>query len=48
MSDWQAIQRQAGQGVIDDTFKDRIEAIRERKAKEEAEKKAQSDTTSSG
>lgn len=46
-ADWSAIQRQAGQGVIDETFEERVKAIRERKAREEAEK-AKNDTTSSG
>ncbi len=44
--EWEAIQRQAGQGEIDETFEDRVRAIRERKAQEEAENAAQRDTTS--
>ncbi len=44
--EYDAIRRQAGQGEIDETVEDRIKAIRERKAREEAEKKAKSDTTS--
>lgn len=46
-ADWSAIQRQAGQAGIDETFEERVKAIRERKAREEAEK-AKEDTTSSG
>jgi hypothetical protein len=44
------IQRQAGQSDIDDTFKDRVKAMREReqKAREEAKKKAKKDTTGTG
>lgn len=41
--EWNAIQRQAGQGAIDDQFKDRVKAIRERK--EQERKKAQQDST---
>ena len=47
VADWSAIQRQAGQAGIDETFEERVKAIRERKAREEAEK-AKGDTTSSG
>lgn len=45
---WEAIQRQAGQGSIDDDFNDRVKAIRERKARERADEEAQRDTTSGG
>ncbi|UCC82360.1 MAG: hypothetical protein JSW46_15435 [Gemmatimonadota bacterium] len=45
IDDWNAIQRQAGQGAIDDQFDERIRAIRERKAREEAERAAKRDTT---
>ncbi len=47
-ADWNAIQRQAGQGVIDDAFADRVRAIRERREREEAERAAQKDTTGTG
>lgn len=47
-ADWSAIQRQAGQGAIDETFEERVKAIRERKARERAEKAEENDTTSSG
>jgi hypothetical protein len=43
-ADYDAIQRQAGQGVIDDTFEERVRAIRERKEREEAQR----DTTGNG
>lgn len=44
------IQRQAGEGALRDAQKDRIKAIREReqKAREEAERKAEKDTTGTG
>ena len=42
--EWAEIQRQAGQGDIDETFEERVRAIRERKAREAAE----GDTTSGG
>lgn len=48
MRDWSAIQQQAGQAVIDESFEERVKAIRERKAKEQAEKDAKRDTTSGG
>jgi hypothetical protein len=43
--EWEAIQRQAGQGGLDDEFKERVKAIRQRK--EQERKKAQQDTTGS-
>lgn len=47
LGDYEAIRRQAGQAEIDETVEERIKAIeRERKAKEEARKKAKNDTTS--
>ncbi|NIR44050.1 MAG: hypothetical protein GWN99_05990 [Gemmatimonadetes bacterium] len=36
--EWAEIQRQAGQGNIDETFEERVRAIRERKAREEAQR----------
>ncbi|NIN70834.1 MAG: hypothetical protein GTO46_02640 [Gemmatimonadetes bacterium] len=45
IDEWNAIQRQAGQGAIDDLFDERIRAIRERKAREEAGRAAKKDTT---
>jgi hypothetical protein len=45
-ADWSAIQRQAGQAAIDETFEERVKAIRERKERQEA--KAKRDTTSGG
>jgi hypothetical protein len=45
IDEWNAIQRQAGQGVIDDLFEERVRAIRERRAREEAERAAKPDTT---
>ncbi len=45
IDEWNAIQRQAGQGAIDELFDERIRAIRERKAREEAEQAAKKDTT---
>lgn len=45
VDDWNAIQLQAGQGAIDELFEERIRAIRERKAREEAERAAKKDTT---
>lgn len=48
IDEWSAIQRQAGQGAVDDAFEDRVRAIRERKAREEAEAAAARDTTGGG
>lgn len=45
-ADWSAIQRQAGQAAISETFEERVKAIRERKERQEA--KARGDTTSGG
>ncbi len=45
IDDWNAIRRQAGQGAINELFDERIRAIRERKAREEAEQAAKKDTT---
>jgi hypothetical protein len=45
IDEWNAIQRQAGQGAIDELFDERIRAIRERRAREEAERAAKKDTT---
>ncbi len=46
LDEYNAIRRQAGQGEVDETIEERIKAIRERKAREEAEKKAKPDSTS--
>lgn len=46
LEEYDAIRRQAGQGEVDETIQERIKAIRERKAREEAEKKAKPDSTS--
>ena len=46
-AEWEAIQRQAGQGVIDEAFEERVKAIRERRERERAEAEAKKDTTSS-
>jgi hypothetical protein len=50
LGDYNAIQRQAGQAGIDESFDDRVKAMRERnqKAREEAQQKAQRDTTPGG
>ncbi len=45
VDEWNAIQRQAGQGAIDEAFDERIRAIRERRAREEAARAAKKDTT---
>jgi hypothetical protein len=45
IDEWNAIQRQAGQGAIDEAFDERIRAIRERIAREEAARAAKKDTT---
>lgn len=46
LDEYNAIRRQAGQGEVDETIEQRIKAIRDRKAREEAEKKAKPDSTS--
>ncbi|MGD2217286.1 MAG: hypothetical protein PVJ64_11030 [Gemmatimonadales bacterium] len=43
--EWNAIQRQGSQGAIDELFEERVRAIRERRAREEAERAAEPDTT---
>lgn len=45
IDEWNAIQRQAGQGAIDELFEERVRAIRERRAREQAERAAKKDTT---
>jgi hypothetical protein len=45
VDEWSAIQRQAGQGAIDEAFEERVRAIRERRAREAAERAAKKDTT---
>lgn len=45
-AEWQAIQQQAGKAGVDEVFDSRVKAIRERKAQEEAKKKAEKDSTS--
>lgn len=47
-AEWEAIRRQAGQATIDETFEERVRAIRERRERERAEKEAQRDTTGGG
>ncbi len=46
LDEYNAIRRQAGQGEVNETIEERIKAIRERKAREQAEKKAKPDSTS--
>lgn len=46
VGEWGAIRRQAGQGAVDETFDERVKAIRERKAEEKAQEKAKEDSTS--
>ena len=43
--DWYLIQSQRGRQAIDDEFEARVKAIRERRAREEAQKKAEEDST---
>ncbi len=47
-TEWDAIRRQAGQAAIDETFEERVRAIRERREQERAEQEAQRDTTGGG
>jgi len=47
-AEWDAIRRQAGQAVIEETFEERVRAIRERRERERAEQEAQRDTTGGG
>lgn len=41
-AEWEAIRRQAGQGVLDEAFEERVKAIRERKEQEQAEQDSSS------
>ena len=45
IAEWNAIQNQAARGLIDELFDERIRAIREQRAREEAERAARKDTT---
>lgn len=45
IDEWNLIQGQAGQGAIDEAFEERVRAIRERRAREQAERAAKPDTT---
>ena len=45
-AEWGAIRRQAGEGAIDESFDERVKAIRERKEQERADEKAKADSTS--
>jgi hypothetical protein len=47
-AEWDAIRRQAGQAAIEETFEERVRAIRERRERERAEQEAQRDTTGGG